>query len=100
MTTPNFHPYLIEGDLRTPEDVRDFVASFGNSAFTGEVLRALDERLDRERRQACRRGALRRWQALRFWVKFNTAKAPGYDWNQAFYAIEENLAFREEARKP
>jgi len=61
----DYRPYLLETDLRTAEDARNFVASFGNSAFTGDVLRVLDERLNRERRQACRRGALEEWRAFR-----------------------------------
>jgi hypothetical protein len=81
---------LREGDLRTTEDVRDWLkralddmtnsrslwpeADFGPRVRTCDldmveiravaaVYRGLDERLDRERRQACRRGALEAFTA-------------------------------------
>lgn len=106
MTTLDHRPYLREGDLRTPEDVLEWLwerargpASEGFAAkMVATSASALEARLDRERRKACRRGALRCWQSLRFWVEFNTVKAPGYDWNQAYCAIEATLAFRAAAR--
>ena len=60
----DYRPYLREGDLRTPEEVAAWMRSL--SLFTRErpwrqdldgACDELDERLDRERRQACRRAA-------------------------------------------
>jgi hypothetical protein len=111
---PDYQPYLVDGDLRTPEDVRAFVASFGTSAFTGDVLRALDERLDRERRQACRRAVrlcvkeiLRQKQFLR--VEFKRGHFRENTFGEVMtrkreqgwiYYLRLALAFRKEARKP
>lgn len=59
MTAPDHTPYLLATDLRTPEDVvrwqREQVADGVGAAFVLVAITAA--RLDRERRQACRRGA-------------------------------------------
>ena len=54
------HPYLTDGDLRTPEDVLAWLREWDATGWDPERHYAsehLSERLDRERRQACRRGA-------------------------------------------
>lgn len=65
---PDHTPYLVEGDLRTAWDVAEWLESrkFDFPYAKKEAphrtldLASIDlvERLDRERRQACRRGAL------------------------------------------
>lgn len=62
--TPDHRPYLRAGDLRTPEDVLAWLARPRCcKTLEGHVAR-LRARLDRERRQACRRGALDAWRGL------------------------------------
>lgn len=93
--------YLADDALTEPEDFRAFIASFGNSAWTGDVLRALDERLDRERRQACRRGALESWRLVRVYVRIAREEDPAW-WgapNLAHY-LRSTVEFRQEARRP
>ena len=85
MTTPDHRPYLREGDLRTPEDVLAWVRRPATDrrrehlAWGGERLvpyidceQMLAFRLDRERRQACRRGArenFAKFSAFARWCK-------------------------------
>jgi hypothetical protein len=61
MTAPDHTPYLAATDLRTPEDVADWLDAWSLDAkalLTLEQLRTdYRARLDRERRQACRRAA-------------------------------------------
>ena len=57
MTTPDHRPYLTATDLRTPEDVLAWLIDYP-STDAAQASIDLHERLDRERRQACRRGAL------------------------------------------
>lgn len=87
MTTPDHRPYLVEGDLRTPEDVRDWILAWRDraiadckadqataslnmrldyacSVIANDIACDLSEELDRERRQACRRGALEAWRTI------------------------------------
>jgi hypothetical protein len=78
MTAPDYLPYLLATDRRTPEDVlawlqrpsldrhREHVA-FGGPRLQPYIddAQMLAYRLDRERRQACRRGALWHWRAWR-----------------------------------
>lgn len=99
MTTPDHHPYLTDGDLRTAEDVLELVkleraraalelrgklrvlageqVPYGEAFMVAMVAfeRVLRLRLDRERRQACRRGALAAWRKFqsssRSWTKFD-----------------------------
>lgn len=67
----SYREYLRPGDLRTAEDVLAWLRERALAADEGFVSRAatLDEahadlsaRLDRERRQACRRAALEHWR--------------------------------------
>lgn len=64
MTAPDHTPYLLATDLRTPEDVLAWFRVQPRYPFEGDLVLALAERLDRERRQACRRGALENWRAF------------------------------------
>lgn len=66
MNTPDHLPYLREGDLRTAEDVLAWLTRYldapgGTGTMAPHDLRA---RLDRERRQACRRGPLKAWRSF------------------------------------
>lgn len=61
MTTPDHRPYLTETDLRTPEDVLAWLYTCQYGFTTGAIF-ALADRLDRERRQACRRAAILAWR--------------------------------------
>lgn len=58
MTLPDHIPYLTSGDLRTAEDVLKWMKSQPRYPFEGDLVRDLEERLDRERHQACKVGAL------------------------------------------
>ena len=54
MTAPDHRPYLREGDLRTAEDVLAWLIAYpGTDAAQASI--DLDARIDRERRQACKR---------------------------------------------
>ena len=100
-------PYAGPTDLRTAEDVarwlreradRDLRANCHPSAFVLHYAHAdLRARLDRERRQACRRGALAEWQEFRRWVH-----GWGYGWGDgdgiALDVLSRALAFRAAAR--
>ena len=66
--------YMPADALVTAEDARAFVASFGNNAYTGDVLREMDAKMARDRRRACRRGALDSWRAVRDFVTWARAK--------------------------
>ncbi len=61
MTAPDHTPFLLPTDLRTPEDVARCVISFALDPDVEydatDVFNYLSARIDRERRQACRRGA-------------------------------------------
>lgn len=68
MTAPDHTPYLLATGLRTAWDVARWQREHFNvdglrlsAVFAKDVIDATDERLDRERRQACRRGALEAW---------------------------------------
>lgn len=148
MTTLDFHPYLVEGDLRTPEDVLAWIAEYIETwkraakedptigakhyrlDFAG--LRTLEQlhgdlqtRLDRERRQACRRAVRaligrggERMQAIKRSLRAAKHKSsPEWleayrnewvNWEQTRDRLQEEreqlvrlaLAFRKEARKP
>jgi hypothetical protein len=75
--TPDHRPYLREGDLRTAEDVLEWLRQqvdpgWSYLAGRGEFEYALKTRLDRERRQACRRGArenFAKFSAFARWCK-------------------------------
>jgi hypothetical protein len=127
MTAPDHRPYLLATDLRTAEDVarwlrehaeqwrRDAVADPSVGARSVRLdyagLRALQgahadlrARLDRERRQACRRGALSCWRRF-------CDEAGNIDWTaesldvwgcrrRALGSLTRALAFRAAARQP
>ena len=106
--TPDHTPYLRPGvDLVTAEDVlawqADCVLAWvpehpGERMPAGTLVGLLRARLDRERRQACRRGALDRWRMFRSWVH-----GWGYDpmqegGEEAAECLSDALAFRAAAR--
>lgn len=130
MTTIDHHPYLVDGDLRTAEDVLELVkferaraalelrgklrvlageqVPYGEAFMVAMVAfeRVLRLRLDRERRQACRRGALERWRRVRSLVRW-AREAPivrAIDWrwgevgNSVWWMLRDCLAFRAAAR--
>ena len=136
MTTPNHRPYLTATDLRTPEDVlaamdaeaaswtepgiehgtelvRFDVAVSQTLATAAKYVRA---RLDRERRQACRRAALvyiararHHHESAREWAESEPdasfTRAMLYEWAEAARAccrdsIALALTFRAAARTP
>ncbi len=122
MSAPDHRPYLREGDLRTPEDVLEWLRQevdpgWSYLAGRGEFEFALRQRLDRERRQACRRGALRAWRRASAAMR-EAANTRGYDRPRAMvFAVwvdrwppslvkkmlanlAEALAFRAAARTP
>jgi len=56
MTAPDHTPYLLPTDLRTAEDAARWLSMQGN--YSALMLASfLRDHLDRERRQACERGA-------------------------------------------
>lgn len=64
MTAPDHTPYLLPTDLRTAEDVARWLRSiphagrpWANECPVCGVMLLLEARIDRERRQACERGA-------------------------------------------
>ena len=88
MTPPDHTPYLRPGvDLITAEDAAQWLEAYASEvcgasarAAWGEVglwasVGALRTRLDRERRQACRRGALAMWRDYR------ASLGPDMDWD-------------------
>lgn len=75
MTAPDHTPFLTKDCLRTPLDVADWIAHEGPV-----TLAKLDARLDRERRQACRRGALvltRFIARAKLWLRSDYAQNKG-----------------------
>lgn len=85
MTAPDHRPYLLPTDLRTAEDAAEWLREhaaewradarahpevgarlvrldYGGAVTLDGALSDLTARLDRERRQACRRGALDAWR--------------------------------------
>ena len=66
MTAPDHTPYLAPTDLRTAEEVAWWLDTYPWTCPLSCARADLRDRLDRERRQACRRGALAEWRtALR-----------------------------------
>lgn len=114
-----YQTYLLATDLRTPEDVLAWFRVQPRYPFEGDLVLALAERLDRERRQACRRGMQEAWvnaidaregervwernanmplprtyspkECLRFAAEYR-AERPGH--------LQRALAFRAAARQP
>jgi hypothetical protein len=119
MTAPDHRPYLLATDLRTAEDVArwlderarnapaETVPSFSSFWVLSDAVDALDARLDRERRQACRRAsfvALPELARLQRKRKFAVKRL----WDYAVQDIDslrrghvrQALAFRAVARQP
>jgi len=119
VTAPDHRPYLLATDLRTAEDVArwlderarnapaETVPSFSSFWVLSDAVDALDARLDRERRQACRR-ATRAWAFLARMHRRNAdmyAKNDDHDEAMSCRAARGNslqaaLAFRAAARQP
>jgi hypothetical protein len=129
MTGPNYHHYLLPNDLRTPEDVANWLRTVDEARHVHEpsergddvpildwlnrlpahmearhASAILDGRLDRERRQACRRGARIRFGYFAWYARLVRA---GKDWEldspelaseSAWDDVEAVLAFRAAAR--
>lgn len=125
-----YHEHLRPGDLRTAEDVyrwmcspvgkrladhRMWLLAKGEYAFMDhcEDYVMLRERLDRERRQACRRAALENWRAFRrclspMWTFDPVDEIQEELWREGndlsccwgFKCLALALHFRAEARRP
>ena len=123
MTAPDPRPYAAPTDLVTAADVARWLHEIDDGDITGGdpmwlTISRLDARLDRERRQACRRGALvnwRRWSSfVRKWrdvgaggqldaAALSTAPADKHaQWalGVSILDLELALAFRAAARQP
>lgn len=107
MTTPDHHPYLTENDLRTPKDSADFLRAWRDSHNDwlefGDAIDMLDERIERERRQACRRGAMANWRkfsAIARWAKDRNAVPKDEMEDFVHLVLALSLAFRAAARQP
>ena len=107
MTPPDHRPYLREGDLRTPEDVLEWLLGHDEPCVAMACLQ-LTNRLDRERRRACRRGALEAWRDFQLFLRL-AAECEEYEpdffddatyyWHEAARLLADALAFRAEARR-
>lgn len=112
MTVPDHTPYLAATDLRTPEDVlawlrtseltraRHHMATGGTESgvthYSDEAMLAY--RLDRERRQACRRGALELIRAIarqKLWLRSDYAQNKGAE---RFGTFAKCMAHQRETR--
>ena len=103
MTAPDPRPYAAPTDLVTAADVALWLDTLHQGPPSARIfgvqdaIAALDARLDRERRQACRRGALAEWREFRRWVH-----GWGYGWGDgdgiALDVLSRALAFRAAAR--
>jgi hypothetical protein len=105
MTTPDHHPYLTDGDLRTAEDVLEWLARPRCCTTLDGHIDRLRARLDRERRQACRRGALRTFRHLAWYARVVRRGRDAMEFDDPEFSAElawENavdcLAFRAAAR--
>ena len=112
MTTPDPTPYLLPTDLRTAEDVLAWQAdcvlawvpehSDGRMP-AGSLVQLLAARLERERRQACRRGALLDWrrvcELVRWCDAYRNSDAAWHEVAPSLWrALTRALAFRAAAR--
>lgn len=97
-------PYAGPTDLRTAEDVARWLDTLHQGPPAERIfgvqdaIAALDARLDRERRQACRRGALVNWREAR-----RLAASPQPEtiyWPDVAVYLSRALAFRAAARQP
>ena len=115
MSAPDHTPFLLPTDLRTPEDVvrwqREAADRLWRQSYTvttTDVLNATSEQIDRERRQACRRGMLRAFKFAcgnraneRAWAKSDDAEDRHWaKWasKQRIVEVQRALAFRAAAR--
>ena len=106
MTAPDYRQHLLPTDLRTPEDVLDWLARPRCCKTVEGLVHRLRARIDRERRQACRRGARIRFgyfawyarlvRADKDWELDNPELASEMAWDDA----ADCLAFRAAARQP
>ena len=116
MSAPDHHPYLTDADLRTPLDValwlkarwlkssanRDY-STWQEHQILEEVYDVLDALLDRERRQACRRGALENWRNFAQyarWCKERGAVPKDENEVMVLRVLAKAIAFRAAARQP
>lgn len=112
MTTPDPTPYLLPTDLVTAADVARWLKERAEDeprSTAWYLHERLTARLDRERRQACRRGALERWRRVRELVRWAACyDMPGrqadWAWREVArplaHALSDVLAFRAAARQP
>lgn len=112
MTAPDHRPFLADTDLRTAEDVAAWLREHAPRYYDDGVADALDARLDRERRQACRRGARDAWRRFscvaRSWAMRDCAWSLGWPYPAARVLVAQTmirdltraLAFRAAARQP
>lgn len=95
-------PYLLETDLRTAEDVLEWLYRSQRDEMPVEDARLeLNRRLDRERRQACRRGALENWRFFSDMARWSRDRGliPREDNERAtLKRLANALAFRAAAR--
>lgn len=94
-------PHLLPTDLRTPEDVLAWLRLVAPLYL--DLSYHLARRLDRERRQACRRGALARFKMFAWYGR--QVRSGGCDFDDEDFASEmawddaaDCLAFRAAAR--
>ena len=112
MNAPDHRPYLTENDLRTPEDVALWLSKrclASDEAFVSrgqtldEAFWDLSDRLDRERRQACRRAALENWRNFAQYARWCKERgAVPKDENEAMVlrVLAKTIAYRDAARQP
>ena len=108
MTTPvDPRPYAGPTDLVTAEDAARWLDTYPWTWPVDYARAELRARLDRERRQACRRGALDRWRAFSMAVREYARQKRDEGLicdSEAEYYIErylsDALAFRAAARQP
>lgn len=101
MTAPDHTPFLLPTDLRTPLDAADWLDKRTPRPHRIEdaVRYAVDDlraQIDRERRQACRRGALDYWRR----GSRHQRKFPGSQCEVCAKDRARALAFRAAARQP
>lgn len=106
MSAPEHRPYLVDGDLRTPEDVLRFQGEILDK-FDGwveplDLIDAARERIEKERRRACCRGVLAYARKAR--RSLAIAREEGRDSDFCAARAQEELdvaeAFRAAARQP
>lgn len=104
MTPPDHRPYLTATDLRTPEDVLAWLIDYP-SMDAAQASIDLHVRLDRERRQACRRAALLEWrrvcELVRWCDAYRNSDAAWHEVAPSLWrTLTRALAFRAAAREP